>query len=127
MPIPITIGEADYCEGNESALTTADNVAVTTTGVWLFLRQPLVKTQEQDCAADGSATTTDVSCEYKRHRGMVFGFRGKHGEFLRCRPAKPCSKQPVAQNEEQPGRITAAQDRLPARAWQMPSSPTRLT
>ena len=40
MPIPITIGEADYCEGNESELTTADNVAVTTTGVWLFLRQP---------------------------------------------------------------------------------------
>jgi phosphoribosyl 1,2-cyclic phosphodiesterase len=34
------LGETD-CEGNESELTAADNVAVTTTGGWLFLRQPL--------------------------------------------------------------------------------------
>ena len=36
------MGETDYCEGNESELRVADNVAVATTGGWLFLRQLLV-------------------------------------------------------------------------------------
>ena len=41
IPLPINIGEADYCERNEPELAVAGNVAVTTTVAWLFLREPL--------------------------------------------------------------------------------------
>jgi Protein of unknown function (DUF3738) len=47
MPIPISIGETDYYEGNESELTAAGNVAVTTTAGRLFLRGPLASTRSQ--------------------------------------------------------------------------------
>jgi hypothetical protein len=51
IPLPINIGESDYCDGNERELAVAGNVAVTTTIGWLFLREPLAAKTTSDCLA----------------------------------------------------------------------------
>ena len=41
VPVPITIAAADYCEGNGPEWAAVGNVAITTAGERLFLREPL--------------------------------------------------------------------------------------